>query len=396
MSAGGLSYSGIVGYGKVTLPSVSGGFGSMNILRDPPKGVYTRRRDKVTDTSLITDMIDQSTDRSCEAIQVYGRGMNPMVSVDYSNFGNNGTRTGTQTATSGRTQAYLPYRIVDSFRPPVLRQENLQPLSRLPRTWTYAYTNPEFPDFSKTMRNCPPKTIVEDPIRVCARPTAVLNIEQPLVEPFEVRYVIQNPIKVEGHSGIRTIDRTMQEVDVPSKGINEDVVHSSVQAKPSQVRQFNTTELSTILDTDRYTSEGMYKEVNTRPSASVGGTLIEVPTLQTREALRVQCNTQKGIDQGTQNWMHPQRDLERTLPSHSAYVNTGRPDFSRESEVQSRTAHLTPKPQYGGFDGRATLPQTQRTPVFPENIVSGKNELAKRAFSQFHGRYANNPYELRA
>ena len=60
MSAGGLSYSGISNYGKVTLPSVEAGLGSMNILRDPPKSIMTRRIDKVGETSSITEMIDLS------------------------------------------------------------------------------------------------------------------------------------------------------------------------------------------------------------------------------------------------------------------------------------------------------------------------------------------------
>ena len=55
-SAGGLSYSGIVGYGKVTLPSVESWGTNMNILQDPPKSIVTRRIDRVGETSSITSM----------------------------------------------------------------------------------------------------------------------------------------------------------------------------------------------------------------------------------------------------------------------------------------------------------------------------------------------------
>ena len=41
------SYSGLSNYGKATLPSVEGGFGSMNVLRDPPKSISTRRKIRV-------------------------------------------------------------------------------------------------------------------------------------------------------------------------------------------------------------------------------------------------------------------------------------------------------------------------------------------------------------
>ena len=71
MSAGGISYSAIVNSGKITLPSVEAGLGSMNMLRDPPKSYHTSRKNKVGETSSITEMIDESGNRSCEAIQVY-------------------------------------------------------------------------------------------------------------------------------------------------------------------------------------------------------------------------------------------------------------------------------------------------------------------------------------
>ena len=53
MSAGGISYSGITNYGKCTLPSVESWNTNMNILRDPPKSVTTRRIDKVGETNSL-------------------------------------------------------------------------------------------------------------------------------------------------------------------------------------------------------------------------------------------------------------------------------------------------------------------------------------------------------
>jgi hypothetical protein len=143
------SYSGIVNYGKATLPSVESWGTNMNILRDPPKSVHTRKIDKVGETSAITTAIDESGDRFCEAINYYARGQNPMVAVSYgqgqkkSNLTNNG-------------EAFLPYRIMRDgvFRPPIWRQEDLLPLSRLPRIWTEVGTQPYKPIFTKRIRNC--------------------------------------------------------------------------------------------------------------------------------------------------------------------------------------------------------------------------------------------------
>jgi len=141
MSAGGLSYSGLKTQPKVTLPSVEMWGTNMNILKDPSRSIHTRRVDKVGDTQSILLAQDESGDRICEMINVYSRGVNPMVSVSYDNYSNNaGTR-----ALANTTAVSLPYK-VENVRPPVLRQEDLLPLSRLPRNWFYSYTNPSFPE----------------------------------------------------------------------------------------------------------------------------------------------------------------------------------------------------------------------------------------------------------
>ena len=131
-----LSYSGLTNYGKPSLPSVKGWNGSLNILRDPPKGIYTTRAERVGDTNDIMNTLAHSGDRFIEAINYYPRGVNPMVSVTYG-------EGQTVAQTSSRGQAYLPYRIMKdgAFRPPIKRQEDLLPLSRLPRKWTSVECN---------------------------------------------------------------------------------------------------------------------------------------------------------------------------------------------------------------------------------------------------------------
>ena len=190
MTAGGISYSGIVGARKVTLPSVESWGTNMNILRDPPKSIFTRKIDKVFDTQEYSRMVEASADdRYCENIQVYPRGINPSVSISYGNYGNNGgklmhfgkgnqlsggddykngqsaiydsqnpanNRPGFGEAASswqacqvsnGNTMAKYPYRVdIDGdFRPPIWPEARLAPLSRLPRNVTNLYTNPLTP-----------------------------------------------------------------------------------------------------------------------------------------------------------------------------------------------------------------------------------------------------------
>ena len=91
MSAGGISYSGVLGNRKVTLPSVESWGTNMNILRDPPKSIFTRKIDKVDSTQEVQRMAEEGTqDRFCENLQVYPRGVNPSVQVSYSNYGAGG------------------------------------------------------------------------------------------------------------------------------------------------------------------------------------------------------------------------------------------------------------------------------------------------------------------
>lgn len=140
-----LSYSSLKTSPKVTLPSVEMWGTNMNILRDPPKSIYTRRIDKVTDTQQITLQEADANDRRLENIKVYARNVNPMVGVSYNNYGN------TSKQGSGQKQATLPYK-VENVRPPLLSQYDLQPLSRLPRDWFYTFSNPEFPQLVNNLQ----------------------------------------------------------------------------------------------------------------------------------------------------------------------------------------------------------------------------------------------------
>ena len=129
MSAGGISYDCLTTSRKVTLPSVESWGTNMNIVKDPNKGIFTKRRDKVGDTQEILLAQDESGDRIAECINVYARGVNPMVSVSYDNYGNNGG--GGSRSYFGKQQVSLPYK-PEVFIPPIQRQEDLVPLSRLP------------------------------------------------------------------------------------------------------------------------------------------------------------------------------------------------------------------------------------------------------------------------
>ena len=250
MAAGGLSYSGLVNHGKVNLPSVESWGTNMNILKDPPKSITTRRKIKVGETSSITQMIEESDGRSSEAIQVYARGVNPFVSVSYDNVGNNGGRTYGGIIEGGGRSAKLPHRIMQdgAFRPPILLQKDLLPLSRLPRTVSNAFSNAGFTDFSRKLRTCGTaentKEVKTNTLKTSVRPTAVYRIEKQSEKPFEVKYAIQPSINNSVSSGVRTMDITQRHWGAPTKEINNDLLHPSANSAVSNVQHVNNNQFN--------------------------------------------------------------------------------------------------------------------------------------------------------
>ena len=288
-----ISYSGITNYGKATLPSVESWGTNMNILRDPPKSIMTRRIDRVGQTSSITGLIDDSGNRACEAISLYARGVNPSVSVDYGNAGNNGGQhskgvCGGVSGDIGKSgnrihngEAYLPYRVVrdGAFRPPIVSPFNLLPLSRMPRVNTDAFTKPGFADFSKKLQ-CPGgnyREVKEITLKGCIRPTATYRLDTPITEPFEVKYMIKNPNKFDeraGNTGIRTQDITNQDVKEPTKEINTAPLYAEDVYTNLSGITFKYSDNS-HLDTKRYIQDSMNIPVESKRSQAVNITSLD-------------------------------------------------------------------------------------------------------------------------
>lgn len=420
MSAGGLSYSGLVNHGKVTLPSVDAWSSNLNILRDPPKSIYTRRIDKVGETSQITQYLEDATDRACEAINVYARGVNPMVSVSYGNQGSNGGQRSSGML-SQTQQSKLPYRIIEggAFRPPVLLQEDLLPLSRMPRNWTNAYAQKGFADFSRKMRTCgtaaETKEVHTDTLQGCVRPTAVYKMETPLHEPFEVKYVIQPSIKTTATSGLRTMDITEQKVQIPTKEIDVNPLHAHAQANYTDTTRYvNRNEF----DPDRYLQDTNAHSVNTNASSNKNATSIEdildlsdlpVHDIRTYSA---QAPT-SGVEQT--KYFHDDIELSRRLPEYHARTNivdnTIRKNISHENTLElgrnmpmasftsntvargasdhgSREARLNPKISAGGYDIPSQIPSFERMQNVQEIQESEKARMNRMVSDSMQSRYS--------
>ena len=286
-----ISYSGIIGNGsgKVTLPSVDSWGTNMNILRDPPKSIQTRQHNNhILMTSEITQMIQDSGDRMNEAIQVYPRGVNPMVDVSYDNYGNNGgQRRGNKnsaglvdnSSNSGK-QSYLPYRIMQggAFRPPSRDQRELLPLSRLPRAWTSSYTQPGFADFTKKLQTPSPNEKgtkkSEDVLRWSIRPTSTYKIETPLVETYEVKNVIKKILPVPKTSGIQPQQRYNGEIAEPIHRVISEPRKPEINLNKGTSEFYIDAQLD-HMNTGKYTHNILQGEKDTNKSRNIQSTPID-------------------------------------------------------------------------------------------------------------------------
>jgi hypothetical protein len=248
--------------GTVTLPSVFDWGGApkkgMNILRDPPRSITTLRVDKALMTSLINEEIDSSADRACEAINVYARGVNPMVSVSYNNqsnnagtytlVGNNFVNSQNQNAKIFIPNSSLPYKSMNNgeFRPPVRTQRDLQPLSQLNRLPYDVMSKPGFVDFSKT-KYCPTAfRQIKDLLQNFEVNTGKSqNKQEPIKENYKMQDTInEKHINIKGESNTKTLGKFERDVSDLPKSINHTVIEAWADTNPSQKISQNLSDIN--------------------------------------------------------------------------------------------------------------------------------------------------------
>ena len=318
-----LSYSALTNHGKVTLGSVDSWGTNMSILKDPPKSLYTRRIDKVGQTSDITASIDEGSDRACESILQYARGVNPSVSVSY----NNTQSMNGQALQSNNQQAYLPYRVnrEGAFRPPIQTEYNLKPLSRMPRVWTSSFSNPSFIDFSKGMLTCntaeKTKEVKSNILKVSARPTAVYKIDTPQEKPYEVKYMVKNQLQKSAQANINTTDRTVQNVLEPTKEINRDIMHAFANSNIQDIKYVNNNQFNP----DRYIQDSNSYNVDTNMGAHYmqPGYLddfVDMNDIKVKNAVNIDYVTPLRGNNKTE-YIHGDLFQERNLPYYETESN---------------------------------------------------------------------------
>jgi hypothetical protein len=215
------------------------------IMKDPPKGIYTRKKERVNVADIMymvqTDNPRGDPTRINENINYFARGQNPMVEVDYGGHGK-----GSQNTVIPQGQAGSPYK-VEVVRPPMYPVETLVALSRPHIHQNYsATTNPtNFPQINS--ENFYDKNLVKNMTRtdlisgvLKSTPTVSQLLEfRPLIDQYDTK----NKIIADKESGVLYSTPTLQFIG-PA-----DEASRNANVEPNKIKDTLLKEMSTNFST---------------------------------------------------------------------------------------------------------------------------------------------------
>jgi hypothetical protein len=158
---------------------------NIHIYRDPPKSIYTRKKERV-EFGDVKSFIEDDVTRYSDGIRKFQGGVNPSVRISYQNSGG-----GQKLMSSSNLEAKNPYKVIkdDAFRPPMFRQEDLLPLSRMNRPYT---NRPGAPGIRGSFSDCGlAESIDKQPVQAA---TSVIVAGSPELPPSR-SYIISTPIE---------------------------------------------------------------------------------------------------------------------------------------------------------------------------------------------------------
>ncbi len=370
MSAGGVTYDGIYPKRMTTLPSVETWGNNMNILKDPPKSIHTYKKDKISDVQRLIHDQEEASDRICEMINVYPRGQNPFVNVQYSNSGTAGGQnrqigssgsvssggsaftgnTSVGIGTSGIGGVKLPYGVMTDgdFRPPVRSQYDELPLSRLPRAWTYATTNKGGKKKLLDSTNCSDEKTYNQAIKKCDNlpvnrggPSYVYKVDK---APQRETYNVKNTIKDSIHNNVNTIKtgeiRDNYNRNMPTRGIVENPEHFEYNAPKGSDVLFRTVNNSNR-NVNEYVNDSLQGNYNSNRSA-MPKDVIERSDINTSRNIQNKINTSANSNiyskYGGEQFMEVEDlTLERNQPIAQATTNASggyNPNNKHENDIR--------------------------------------------------------------
>ncbi len=439
-----LSYSSLINKGKITLPSVDSWGTNLSIVKDPPKSITIRRIDKVGDNNDITKMVDDS-DRCSSSIMRFARGVNPSVSVSYTNNGGSLQNYGSQ-------QAFLPYTINKDgdFKPPVPAPQDLLPLSRMPRNVTEVVTKPSMPHFLKELPNSRDQNVQKNVKKeiICAqvRATKTYSLQKPFQEGYTngIKYNIQdNNILTSTDTAKSSFsDRTQQNGIAPMNTINLDNLNTSAQTNKNNIRyikskeDFDPSKIKTndILNVNVQSQKNGLRTQGSQIIHEPFELERNIPIFQTHTNLNSKFSKLKFIKnendifltknipvyQSSTNtkgnekvvYIHDDINLEKNLPEYQATTNISlniqkrvahekMKEYNRKAVLMSHTTNnstkgdanvgstnynLEEKIQPGEFASRPSIPVVER--LQEQHMIKDNEKLriAKSAFESLHSR----------
>ena len=368
---------------NLILPSVENWGINTNIIKDPPKSIQTRRIDKPQMTTSINEMIDLSGDRASESIRVYSRGINPMVSVSYDNYGNNGggrvslgnntALTSNQTAKIHVNNVSLPYKS-QVFRPPIRTSYDLLPLSRLPRGHIHDVTaTTNFVDWTKSRPLAPAMTKNVELKQLLqaykATPKKIINISTPFKENFTMKENInQKHINVEALSGKKTADRFEKEQWDSQKHVSRVILDTRNDS----------------VKTSEYTKEG---EIN-----FLSDNFVREDPLQA-DAYTNKYDSRINIPSEYENEIIQERNLPLIENLNSQYSYSGYDSFD-SMNIQGRDYNRVKDIDYGGFTDiveNTVRPKDERQEIKVRTGNSEREDFRNKINEQQFGRNALMP-----
>jgi hypothetical protein len=327
----------------VTLPSVESWGTNMNIVKDPPKSVFTRRINKVGSDNKLLNTLADSGNRWGECVQIYPRGVNPMVGVSYNNTG---ITNGQNATLIGQNQASLPYKAFDNgaFRPPALEGlTTMLPLSRMNRLVTNSLTNRKNVQTVLKTTGChTKKTVHQKILKSNIRPTATYNIHsRPIRENYEVNYVITNPVKVTALTNIKGDKQISHHAFSTEKYIKDDyspvITYTNPQSK-SYIKNKNMETKTFIQDTLKGAFNSNKRQLsNTKQNKELENKGKNIPNYS--------YIVNQGTMSNTKNNTNTNVVLDKEILNANVRVNKAQ---TRGVDFLSRDAYLHPKIEVKG------------------------------------------------
>ena len=360
-----LSYSGLTSYGKVGIPSVESWGSSMNIMKDPPKSIYTKRKDKVGTTSHITQQIEDSGDRHNEAILKFARGINQFTDIEYSNNGSNIGRDN-KIVPGGVIQSKLRNRIMKDgdFRPPIIAPQDLLPLSRPRRPNSSMVTNIDNVDFTQKPYSYEHKEkgreIKRDYNIQSVAPTRTYNIQKTVGQTMKEYIRKTIPIYVSSQKTNGSLHYDVIRGDNNTTAVHDGILQGQFKTQIGKpMHQYNNN-----VDTQRYTKETYINPVRTTKISDISNIVDEVEGNYTQirdEIPNIKVAGNRSSKMNNPNQHNYQNILSRVknIPNYSMITNT-KGNGSSDNIMSSQYHRLHERKSRGSFMNNGIIPITQK------------------------------------